>query len=64
VQHIDPVGLAVTLVFDDLSGVELRRRLTQRGLPDDHVEMLIDHRDNCETCRGYIAFYLKEYDEA
>lgn len=31
---------------DSLSGVELRRRLTQRGLAEDEARALVDHREH------------------
>lgn len=48
--------------FDDLAQDELRQKLLQRGLPEEHVEALLRDRDDCHDCRKIIAHYLREYD--
>lgn len=45
-------------MFDDLSGVELTRRLEQRGVDEDIVELLVRDRDDCEECRRLIREIL------
>lgn len=44
--------------LDRLSGVELRRRLEQRGLNEGSVELLLSHRDNCDDCRDFLMGVL------
>lgn len=45
--------------LDSLSGVELRRRLTQREVSEASAEIMVRHRDEeCGACRTWMKANL------